>query len=448
MVNSPYSETIADCIGLNLEYYPDLETSEVTFALSETSALPAGLALSEDGTISGTPTVEARLSFTVIATYGGRADQTKTQTFTINIAGEGGAIVYEPEVSVLTANIGTAYNGDVAQAEIFDPYADESTVFPEITYTLANGSRLPSGLTLAANGAITGTPDKECRDYAFTVTASALGYSDTECTFTISVLYPLEYKAAALEDGSYGKPYLAAINTADCDAPVTYALKDGSTLPKGLKLSSGGYIVGIPEEACSSTFTVIASSAYAAPVEAEYTLKINPTFDSATKLPYGKAGEAYVGSVATAQGSFDIKYSLVSGALPEGLTLSEDGSITGTPTKSGTYEIVVRAQDGDLSTDVALTLFIDNGTVVPSGGGCGSSVSGTGIALIGVAALVCAGVAIVRRRSASPKRDGRNGGIGFPGAPQKKRRPEFDIGGPPPPPRGPRPIRQGERYRK
>ena len=180
--------------------------------------------------------------------------------------------------------------------------------------------------TLAANGAITGTPDKECRDYAFTVTASALGYSDTECTFTISVLYPLEYKAAALEDGSYGKPYLAAINTADCDAPVTYALKDGSTLPKGLKLSSGGYIVGIPEEACSSTFTVIASSAYAAPVEAEYTLKINPTFDSATKLPYGKAGEAYVGSVATAQGSFDIKYSLVSGALPEGLTLSEDGS--------------------------------------------------------------------------------------------------------------------------
>ena len=404
MVNSPYSETIADCIGLNLEYYPDLETSEVTFALSETSALPAGLALSEDGTISGTPTVEARLSFTVIATYGGRADQTKTQTFTINIAGEGGAIVYEPEVSVLTANIGTAYNGDVAQAEIFDPYADESTVFPEITYTLANGSRLPSGLTLAANGAITGTPDKECRDYAFTVTASALGYSDTECTFTISVLYPLEYKAAALEDGSYGKPYLAAINTADCDAPVTYALKDGSTLPKGLKLSSGGYIVGIPEEACSSTFTVIASSAYAAPVEAEYTLKINPTFDSATKLPYGKAGEAYVGSVATAQGSFDIKYSLVSGALPEGLTLSEDGSITGTPTKSGTYEIVVRAQDGDLSTDVALTLFIDNGTVVLSGGGCGSSVSGTGIALIGVAALVCAGVAIVRRRSASPKR--------------------------------------------
>ena len=186
MVNSPYSETIADCVALNLEYYPDLEMSEVTFALSETSALPAGLTLSEDGTISGTPTVEARLAFTVIATYGGRADQTRTQTYTITIAGEGGTIVYDPDPTqaALQANVGTAYTGSVAQAEIFDPYADETTVFPDISYALANGSRLPSGLTLAADGTISGTPDKECRDYSFTVTASALGYSDSECTYT------------------------------------------------------------------------------------------------------------------------------------------------------------------------------------------------------------------------------------------------------------------------
>ena len=405
MVNSKYEQTIADCVELNTEYYPDLEMGKVTFALSGTSALPAGLTLSPEGVISGTPTMEARLSFSVIATYDGDESQTRTQTFTITIAGEGGAIVFEPESSALTAYVGTEYSGNVAAATIFDPYADETTEYPEIMYTLANGSRLPSGLTLTQAGAITGTPDKECRDYSFTVTASALGYSDTTCAFSISVLFPLEYKAAALEDGAYGKPYLAAINTADCDAPVTYALKEGSSLPKGLKLSPGGYIVGTPEEAVSSSFTVIASSAYAAPVEAEYTLKIDPAFDSATKLPYGKAGEAYVGSVATAQGSFDIKYSLVSGELPEGLKLSEDGSITGTPAKSGTYDIVVRAQDGDLSSDLALTLFIDNGAGASGGeGGCGSSIGGTGIALIGAAALICAGVSIIRRRSASSKK--------------------------------------------
>ena len=404
MVNTAYSESLADCIELNTQYHPDAVMSEVKFALAGNSALPAGLTLSEDGTISGKPTAEARLSFTVNATYGGAAGETVSQTFTITIAGEGGAIIYEAEDNALTAYIGKAYEGDVAKARIYDPYGDESTQYPDIAYTLANGSRLPAGLTLNSDGSITGTPDKECKDYAFTVTASALGYRDTEFEFKISVLYPLTYETKALADGSYGKPYLAEVGTAECDAPVTYTLKEGSFLPKGLQLSSGGYIVGVPSEACTATFTVIASSPYAAPAEAEYTLKINPTFDSATKLPYGKAGEAYVGSVATAQGSFDITYSLVGGSLPEGLQLSQDGAITGTPVKAGTYTITVRAQDGELSEEIELTLFVDNGDTLPSEGGCGGSL-GAEYTLLGAAALVAACGFAMKKRSASAKKN-------------------------------------------
>lgn len=360
MVNSAYEQSIADCVELNTKYYPNLDASKLTFALAETSVMPAGLTLSSDGTISGTPTLEARLSFTVVASY---EKETLTQTFVITITGEGGAIIYDTDENALTAFIGKSFTGDVATATIYDPYGDGTEALTEISYSIANGSALPEGLTLKSDGTIVGTPGKECRDYKFTVTASALGYRDTTCEFTISVLYPISYNPTILENGSFGKSYIANIGTAESEAPVTYTLKSGSTLPNGLQLSSGGYIVGVPLEACKTTFTVVASSQYAESVESTFTLTIKPAFASDTALPNAKTGEAYMGSVATAQGSFDLTYRIIGGSLPGGVTMSEDGTISGTPGAPGNYTVVVRAEDGDLYEDIVLSLFVaDNGT--------------------------------------------------------------------------------------
>ena len=365
MVNTEYKQTITDCVELNTEYYPDVDPSKLTFELAETSILPAGLTLSADGTISGKPTMEARLTFTVIAKYD---NESVSQNFSITIAGEGGAIVYDTTETDFEATVGKSFTGDVAKATIYDPYGDGSAELTEIRYSLANGSRLPEGLTLKSDGTIVGTPTKECRDYKFTVTASALGYRDVSCEFTLSALYQLSYSGSSLEHGSYGKSYIADINTATCDAPVTYTLKSGSTLPKGLTLTPGGYIVGVPQEACKTTFTVIASSAYAESIEATYTLTIDPSFASSTALPNGKMGEKYMGSVATAQGSFDITYRIVGGSLPAGLTMTEDGTISGTPGAPGTYTLIVRAEDGELSEEIVLNLFVDyNGAAITAG---------------------------------------------------------------------------------
>ncbi len=374
MVNDEYIASIADCVTLNTQYYPELDASKITFALSETSALPAGLKLSPDGTISGTPTLEARLSFTVVATY---ENETMSATFTITIVGEGGAIIYDPSDSALTAKVGSSFTADVDEAYIYDPYAtaDDVANFPDITYSLANGSLLPSGLTLSSDGTISGTPDKECRDYKFSVTAGAIGYSDTTFEYSISIYFDIVYSSAELARGSYGKTYTAFIGTAECEAPVTYALKSGSSLPAGLQLTAGGYITGKPTEACSVTFTVVASSAYADPVEATYSLKIDPTFDSATALPNAKTGVQYLGSVATAQGSFDVKYEVVGGMVPIGMTLSSDGTLSGTPGMPGLYTFTVRATDGDLSDDITLTLFVDQtSTATAATGSTGSNI--------------------------------------------------------------------------
>ncbi|MCH5351324.1 MAG: putative Ig domain-containing protein [Clostridiales bacterium] len=359
MVNMSYSDSLAGCIELNTQNYPDLDASKITFALAEQSRLPAGLKLESDGTIHGTPYVQGKLTFTVVATYDG--GDTFTQSFTITVAPEGGIVIYEAENNVLKASIGSPFVADISDAYIYDPLATEEDIagFPDITYKLGNGSRLPAGLTLLSNGMILGNPDKECRNYSFTVLASALGYGEAEFEFVISILYPITYyPKTQLPTAQYGKSYIAAVGTAECDVDVTYSLKDGDRLPNGLVLTAQGYIVGTPTEACSSTFTVIAKGTYTDPVEATYTLTVNPRFASTTELQYGKVGEAYFGSVATAEGSFDVTYKLVGGALPAGLKLDSDGTISGTPTASGTFTLIVRAEDGELADEITLNLFI------------------------------------------------------------------------------------------
>lgn len=76
-VGESYSQTL-QC------YSTDLEK---TWTIAEGSVLPAGLTLSEDGTIYGTPTMEGDYSFTIVLTAGG---QTTKKTFTLKIFDEGG----------------------------------------------------------------------------------------------------------------------------------------------------------------------------------------------------------------------------------------------------------------------------------------------------------------------------------------------------------------------
>ncbi len=118
-------------------------------------------------------------------------------------------------------------------------------------------------------------------------------------------------------------------------------------------------------------------------------------------IPYGKAGASYIGSVAGAQGSFGIKYSVIDGALPEGLALSEDGSIQGTPVTPGNYVFVVRAQDGELVADRLFSLFVDGQTVSAATESPvihAVMISVIAVESVAVCALGCFAVVVLRRK--------------------------------------------------
>src|SRR5262249_25490302 len=105
--------------------------------------LPTGLTLTTAGVLSGMPTAAGTFNFTVTATDSSNA--TGQQAYSV--------VITCPTVSATPTilpggTVGTVYNQSLTGTGAAAPY----------TFALANGSSLPSGLSLASNGAITGTP--------------------------------------------------------------------------------------------------------------------------------------------------------------------------------------------------------------------------------------------------------------------------------------------------
>ena len=120
-----------------------------------------------------------------------------------------------------------------------------------ITYSLASGSTLPSGITLnSASGLISGTlPDVTSNTtYTFTVNASDVANPVIPRTFSITQnAAPVWNTSSGLLGSFWNNTNIStpALSVTDTDS-VTYALASGSSLPSGLTLnSSTGVISGL-----------------------------------------------------------------------------------------------------------------------------------------------------------------------------------------------------------
>jgi hypothetical protein len=152
--------------------------------------------------------------------------------------------------------------------------------------------------------------------------------------------------------------YAGFIFRASGDAPITYALLSGDV--PGLTLSRGGVLSGTPTRAGTFSVTVKATGASGATNAQRTAVKINPaaappsiSFTSGAP-PAGTVGQAYSGFTFTASGDKSITYALAAGDVP-GLTLSPDGSLSGTPTRAGTFSVTVKATGASGATASAQT---------------------------------------------------------------------------------------------
>lgn len=227
-------------------------------------------------------------------------------------------------------------------------------------------------------GIINGTPKNEKASYSFPVTAeNFLGY--TTKTFTIKIssagVQPSITTTSPLSTGTEGSNYnytLSATGT----TPITWSLYSGS-LPKGLSLSSAGKISGTPTNADTYSFTLKASNNYGSDTKS-FNLTINgiaPKITTTNPLTSGIVGENYTQQLE-ASGATPITWSLYSSneQLPEGLSISSTGKISGIPESAGTKEFMVKVTNnyGSNYRNFSLTIkdvipVITTDSVLPNG---------------------------------------------------------------------------------
>ena len=465
---TPYSETITASGA----------SGAVTFDVVS-GTLPPGLTLSAAGLLSGTPTTAGSFGFTARATEAGGCFGTRAYTVAINCASVVVSPVYLPDGAV-----GSAYS-----AALF-----ASNTLPPATFTVTAGA-LPAGLTLAPNGQITGTPTTAgpamftigcvdaagctgSRSYMVDIFATppvssvapetgGLAISSANPCVSVPIVYtrgestpvrgltvslqfdPAQLALCGAVDSSFvlgsffagfgnahldvtdqgggaytvdvallgapcgittggtlftvklqsagpdglapitvtrvksrdcanaavpvlagapdtlriqntditlspvnlpnalvGTPYSQAITAESGLAPFTFTVASG-TLPAGLSLSTAGLLSGTPTATGNAAFTIAVADAGGVPGSRAYTMSVTcpPIAVSPGTLPDGQVGVPYAQTFSATGGNAPYTFAVSVGELPDGLTLSAAGELTGTPTTQGAAVFSVIAAD-------------------------------------------------------------------------------------------------------
>ena len=321
-----------------------------------TGKIPAGLTLaSATGAITGKPTAAATSSFTVKVTDSAANTATASVSIKVNAA-----------LKVTTAKLATGYVGSAFSATL------AATGGTETGYKWSiSAGKLPAGLTLAsATGAITGKPTAAATS-SFTVKVTDSAAHTATASLSITVDKALEVTTAKLATGYVEIAYSATLAaTGGTGTGYKWSIAAG-TLPTGLSLvATTGVISGKPTVKGSNALTFKVTDSLSHTASAKFTLEVNADLSITTgKLAVGYVGSKYSAKLTAAGGSgTGESWSLLSGAIPAGVTLSKAGLLSGTPTVSGAKSFTVEVKDSASNTAKAtLTLTVDPGLTVTAG---------------------------------------------------------------------------------
>ncbi len=238
------------------------------------------------------------------------------------------------------------------------PYSQTLTATGDnpITWDIESGN-LPNGLSLSSGGVISGTPTL-AGTFNFTVKATNDEGDDTK-SLSITILSLPDITTSNLPNGETGISYSQTL-TATGENPITWSIETGN-LPDGLSLSTDGVISGIPTASGNFDFTVKATNSVGNDTKSLSITILTAPEITTESLPNGMEEITY-NQILSATGSSPIIWSIESGSLPNGLSLSTDGVISGTPTLAGTFNFTVKATNSAGNDTKDLSIFIDFGS--------------------------------------------------------------------------------------
>ncbi len=344
VVGTPYSQTLQATGG----------TTPYSWTIT-TGSLPAGLTLNAaTGAITGTPTGPQVGTISFTATVTDSENPAKTANANLSIA------ISAPPLSVTTSSLpggtlGSAYSQTLAATGGITPY----------TWSVTTGT-LPAGLTLnASTGVISGTPTGSLTgpiNFTVTVTDSESPVKTASANLSIAISAPpLSVTTTSLAAGVVGTSYSQTLQATGGITPYSWAITTGS-LPAGLTLNTAtGAITGKPTgpQVGTNSFTVTVTDSENPVKTANANLSIAisapPLSVTTPSLPGGGVGIAYSQTLTASGGVSPYTWSIASGSLPNGLSLSSNGQITGTPTATGTSSFSVKVTDSETPTAQSAT---------------------------------------------------------------------------------------------
>ncbi|HEX5735360.1 MAG TPA: putative Ig domain-containing protein [Blastocatellia bacterium] len=327
-VNVPYSRTLSASGGK-----PDYTW------LIESGGLPSGLSLSQTGTISGTPTAAATANFVARVTDSEGARATKALT-----------VVVKPAVPLTITtrelprgSVGTSYSQNLGASGGQTPY----------TWSLVSGN-LPEGLTLNPAGIIAGTPER-AGSTSFSLKLTDTVGSSVNATLSIIINPPitvLSFDTLSLPDGVLGQDYSHALKATGGNTPYNWEIVRGR-LPDGLQLTEAGVIQGKPTAVGEQEFEIRLTDQTGQSLSRELAIEIDPAPElvilSQSPLALGAVGVPYRVQLQAASGTAPYtwikKKKKKFGVFPDGITLSSDGVLSGTPGVQGTFNFTIRVVD-------------------------------------------------------------------------------------------------------
>jgi hypothetical protein len=187
------------------------------------------------------------------------------------------------------------------------------------------------------------------------------------------VTSPLGITTTAIPAATAGLAYSTALQASGGTPPYSWSIS--SALPSGMVFASNGTLSGTPT--APGTYAIAAKVVDAVQSSQSRTYSLSVTQPLAARpiatlsittasLAPAATGAAYTANLSATGGTPPYTWSLASGSLPVGITLSSTGTLSGTPSTSGTSNFTVALRDG-LSATVTKSLSLQVASSTPSG---------------------------------------------------------------------------------
>ncbi len=317
---------------------------------------PPGLSFAQNGLVSGTPTTPGTYSFTLAVTA-------NTEDGELTAYQRGSITILPPSVRIVSAcplddaTVGRPYSVSLRASGSPSGY----------TWSVENPYSVPPGLGLSVAGQLAGTP-MTAGTYIMGLRVRSTGSSDSQpgqllCRINVQPAALRLSKGCTLTRGTVSVPYSQVLSADGGSGPYKFSLL--GQLPLGLGLTEDGKIGGTPLTDGDYPFQLAIRDSVGGQLVQDCSVAVDAqTFNvaSACPLPAATTGVTYSASLP---GKYT--WSLGGGSLPSGLSLSPDGSITGTPMAAGPARFTLIATDGLQQSGQPCTISVMRGPLSISG---------------------------------------------------------------------------------